>query len=111
MYDLSWSEEVFDDFYRRHLLSVREVNRLYRISVDEVIKTIQIGDTRWRGYKSLVKHVEKAIKIYWKHFHSHEGVRREYYTFDKYLKKQLSRRSFPGPLDLVDTEIEQDLFS
>lgn len=110
-YDMGWAEQVFDRFYAQHLLAVREINRLYDISVDAVIKAIANNSEQWRGYKSLVKHAEIGISGYWKHFHSHEGVRANYLTFDKYLKKQFSRRSFPGPLDLVDTEIQSDVMS
>ena len=109
-YERAWAEEVFEDFCREHALAVREVHRLYRISTDAVVRTIQNDNQRWRGYKSLCKHVEKAMKLYWAHWQVEEKVRQKYYTFDKYLKEQLKKRSFPAPLDLVDTEIQQSLF-
>ncbi len=109
-YDLTWAEGVYDNFYQVHVLSCREINRLYKISVDSVIRAIANGNDQWRGYKSLVKHTEKMMKTYWKHFHSAEGVREKYLTFDKYLRVQLKKRIFPGTVDLLDTEIQQVLF-
>lgn len=108
-YDQTWAEEVYENFYQVHIFACREMNRLYSISVEAIVKTIMMDSVRWRGYKALVKHGEKAIHIYWKHFHSGEEVRKKYYTFDKYLKEQFKKRKFPAPLDLVDTSVEQEL--
>jgi len=109
MYDLEWAERVFDKFYCEHAIACHEINRLYRISSDACVRSLANGSPRWRGYKSLVAHAEKAMASYWRHWHSDERVREKYYTFDKYLRKQFSRRQFPAPLDLVDTMLEQDL--
>lgn len=109
MYSSDWAEKVYDHFYENHVLSCREVGRLYGVSVDDVLGLIVEGSKRWRRYKSLVKHVEKAISSYWKHFHTWPKVREKYLTFDKYLHIMLSKRMYPGPADLLDTEITEDL--
>lgn len=110
MYDADWAEGIYGEFWEEHLLACRETNRLYNVSVKAVLGVIMSGSDRWRGYKKLVKHVEKTMSIYWKHFHSYPGVREKYLTFDKYLKVQLKRVCFTNVPELVDSGIQLGLY-
>lgn len=109
MYERKWAEEVYGNFYAEHVLAAREINEMYKISVEAVIIAIQQGSERWRGYKSLVKHLEKAAGIYWKHYHTLADRSKNHLTFVKYCRTQFRKRMFPAPLDLVDTTLDQDL--
>lgn len=109
MYERTWSEEVYERFAEKHLLAVREVNHLYRISEEALVKAVMVGSDRWRGYKALVKHVEKAIDLYYRAWRDHHKGDKNGVTFVKYLRENLQRRCFPAELDLVDSEVQGEL--
>lgn len=110
MYELTWAEQVYDEFYTQHVFAAHEVNRLYHISVELVIRLIMENDIRWRAYKRVVAHLEKAVHLYWKHYHTQKELRADYSTFDKYLRAQMKRKDFSVPVELVDTNSLDELY-
>jgi len=110
MYDLVWAEGILDEFEQEHWLAAQKANQLYNIRRASIVGLIAHGDSRWRGYKALVKHVQKDIIVYVRHWKNNERCRQKYLTFDQYLKVNLKRRSYPALLDLVDSKADLELF-
>jgi hypothetical protein len=112
MYEYEWSVAVYDRFFHAHILSSTLCQEVYRVRRSSLIKLIQEGSERWRGWKALVKHVEKDIGLYAKSYAKvREDVERKYPTFVKWLAQNLSRREFPSRLDLLDSEVIGDILT
>lgn len=105
MYNADWAREVVDAFHAKHPAGAKVVDRLYRLPVEFCVRLIMFDAERWRGYKALVKHLEDAMELYEKGYRHSRDYGSNYYTFDKYLRRVLQRRSFPASLDMVDAEV------
>lgn len=111
MYDLKWSHDVLQAFRLKHSAGVARLCKLYQLSDEFVVELVADGGVRWRGFKSLAKHLEDSMQSYEKGYRLSRDFGSNYYTFDKYLRQALKRRLFPGQLDLLDSEIMIDYSS
>ena len=63
-YDRHWADGVVGQFKREHWDACELVRKLYGFHMDYEVNLLRVSGERWRGYKSLVKHVEQCYELY-----------------------------------------------
>lgn len=108
MYDLMWSRRILAEFTFRHGRGVDLFQEVYELPVDYALDLLRNDPRRWCAWKALIKHLEDCVVLYRQNYEASPDAGSNYYTFVKYLRRVLERRSFPAELDLLDTEVLED---
>jgi hypothetical protein len=108
MYGIEWAQELVENFHHKHFSGAAVIRRLYGKDESYIVELAQDGGLRWRAYKAIVKHVEKFMGVYEKGYRESRDFGSNYYTFDKYLKRNLKKRLYPARIDLLDNEVLND---